>query len=153
MLDANLATVVDRGRQPGLALATAAGRRPLAELAAARLAGVSRTAALLDAAHGGGGYRAAIAAQEARVADPSMTPSARMLEEMSRDGLPFYRFGLRYSERWAQYFRDRPLAAATLDSLEAESERSLSAQDELEAADSQDFASYLAAYYRQYAAL
>ena len=43
--------------------------------------------------------------------------------------------------------------ATTLAALEAESERSLAAQHELEAADSLDFASYLAAYYDQYAAL
>ena len=44
-------------------------------------------------------------------------------------------------------------AAARCAALEAESERSLAAQHELEAADSLDFASYLAAYYDQYAAL
>ncbi len=152
-LDANLATVVDRGREPGLTLASGSGTRPLAELATERLAGVARSAALLDAAHGDGAHRAAVAAQEAKVADPSITPSARMLGEMARDGLPFYRFGLRYSERWAQYFRERPLSAAARAALENESERSRTAQAELEAADSQDFARYLAAYYDQYAAL
>jgi glutamate--cysteine ligase len=72
---------------------------------------------------------------------------------MARDGLPFYRFGLRYSEHWGQYFRERAPAEAALAALEAETERSLAAQRELEAADSLDFASYLAAYYDQYAAL
>ncbi len=153
VLDENLATVVDRGREPGLTLAGAAGRRPLAALAGERLQGVARTAALLDAAHGDGSYRAAVAAQEAKVSDPAATPSARMLAEMARDGLPFYRFGLRYSEHWGQYFRERAPAESALAALEAESERSLAAQHELEAADSLDFASYLAAYYDQYAAL
>ncbi|HBO14476.1 MAG TPA: glutamate--cysteine ligase, partial [Halieaceae bacterium] len=133
--------------------AGAAGRRPLAALAGERLQGVARTAALLDAAHGDGSYRAAVAAQEAKVSDPAATPSARMLAEMARDGLPFYRFGLRYSEHWGQYFRERAPAESALAALEAESERSLAAQHELEAADSLDFASYLAAYYDQYAAL
>jgi glutamate--cysteine ligase len=153
VLDDNLATVVDRGREPGLTLDSAAGRRPLAGLAGERLQGVARTAALLDAAHGDGSYRAAVAAQEAKVSDPAATPSARMLAEMVRDGLPFYRFGLRYSEHWGRYFRERAPAAAALTALEAETERSLAAQHELEAADSLDFASYLAAYYAQYAAL
>ena len=47
-------------------------------------------AAALDAAHGeggaaGGAYRRALALAEARVADPSLTPSARMLDAVARD--------------------------------------------------------------------
>lgn len=152
-LDANLERVVNRGREPGLLLATADGEAPFAELAADRLAGVAGAAALLDAAHGDGDYAAAVRLQGARVTDPAQTPSARMLAEMRAGELPFYRLGLRYSERWAEHYLRRPLAEEVERTLVAESERSLQKQRAIDAADGPDFAGYLAAYYEQYAAL
>ncbi len=68
-------------------------------------------AALLDAVHESGDYSASLDNQLAKVADPELTPSARMLREMRDRKLSFFRLAMTYSEQWAQYFRERPLAA------------------------------------------
>ena len=55
---------------------------------------------------------ASLQEQIAKVADPELTPSARVLREMREQELPYFRLTMAYSERWASYFRDRPLAPA-----------------------------------------
>ncbi|MEQ8516489.1 MAG: glutamate--cysteine ligase [Chromatocurvus sp.] len=151
--DANLEAVVNRGREPGLTLETLDGPQPMASMANALLDALGATADALDASHGGSDYREALDAQRAKIADPDLTPSARLLAEMRERTIPFYRLGLNYSNRWAEYFRSRTLSPETLAALDAESARSLEAQEALERSEAPDFAGHLAAYYAQYAAL
>jgi len=151
--DANLETVVNRGREPGLTLETPSGPMAMTSLANGLIQALEVTADALDAAHGGSDYRAALDSQRARVTDPELTPSARLLAEMRERDIPFYRLGLNCSKRWAEHFRARPLSPKKLAELDAESARSLEAQAELERSETRDFAAHLAAYYDQYAAL
>ena len=151
--EANLEAVVNRGREPGLMLETLEGQKPMAALAAGLLDALVPTAAALDASHGGSDYNDALKAQQAKVNDPALTPSARLVDEMRERDVPFFRLCLDYSDRWAGYFRARQLDDATLAELDAESARSHEAQAALERAEQQDFSAHLAAYYGQYAAL
>jgi glutamate--cysteine ligase len=151
--DANLETVVNRGREPGLTLQAAEGERSLVDVASTFLNSLADTAKALDGAAGGDDFRQSLAVQRGKVADPELTPSARLVAEMRERNIPFYRVGLKYSDLWARHFRERTLAPETLAALDAESRRSLEAQRALEAGESRDFAAHLAAYYDQYAAL
>ncbi len=151
--DANLEAVVNRGREPGLALDTLDGPVSMAALAQELTQTLAATAQALDASHGGSEYRRALESQQRKIADPDLTPSARLLAEMREHDIPFYRLGLNYSNRWADYFRSRDLSPATLAALDAESARSLEAQSTLEHNETRDFAAHLAAYYDQYATL
>ncbi len=85
-------------------------------------------AALLDTVHESGDYSASLDHQLAKVADPELTPSARVLREMRERKLSFFRLAMAYSEQWAQYFRERPLAADVQIAFDEETERSLLAQ-------------------------
>lgn len=151
--DANLEAVVNRGREPGLMLDTESGAQPMAALANALMDALIRSAAALDASHGGDDYRLAVETQRAKISNAALTPSARLLAEMRERDMPFYRLALHYSKHWADHFRSRPLSAPKLAALDIESERSLAAQASLEENETQDFTAHLAAYYDQYAAL
>ncbi len=147
---ANLEAVVSRGREPGLQLDRNGEPVTLAAWADDLLRAMQAVADLFDRAHGGELYSASLAQQAARVADPELTPSARVLREMRERDLPFFRLAMSYSENWARHFRERRLAPQTQQAFSAESARSLAAQAELEAADTLSFEQYLENYYAQY---
>jgi len=144
----NLERVVNRGREPGLLLQTNAGERPLKEMAAAVLSGMDDIASLLDQAHSTSSYSATMVQQRAKIDDPELTPSARILREMGDKSLPFYKLALRYSQQWQQHFRDR--TPGMLHELNRQSNDSLAKQADIEAADTLSFEHYLADYYQQY---
>ena len=148
--NANLEAVVNRGRQPGLLLQTPDGERPLTELASELLEGMRGVAELLDSAHGNHLYSDSLATQRERLADPALTPSARVLREMQEQDLPFFRLAMQYSERWAEHFRARRLAPEVQERFERETARSLEQQRATEAADTISFAQYLENFYAQY---
>jgi glutamate--cysteine ligase len=110
-------------------------------------------AALLDAVHASGDYSASLENQLAKVADPELTPSARVLREMRERNLSFFRLAMTYSEQWAQYFRARPLAADVQLAFDEEMQTSLLAQREIEQADDVSFEQYLAHFFAQYKTL
>ncbi|PLW84456.1 glutamate--cysteine ligase [Kineobactrum sediminis] len=147
---ANLNAVVNRGREPGLELFANGGSRPLSALADDLLSGMSGVAELLDNCHDNTLYSAALEEQCSRVADPERTPSARVLREMRERDVPFFRLAMGYSERWAQYFRERPLPPEVAQRFAAETASSLAAQQAVEAADELGFEDYLAQFYAQY---
>lgn len=149
----NLEAVVNRGREPGLQLQGPDGSLSLREWGEQLLSAIDDSAGMLDAAHGGSAYLEATAEQREKLADPELTPSARVLREMAESGMPFFRFALRYGKRWAEEFAARELDPASLERLEAQSHNSTQAQKEIEAADTDSFEDYLRAYYDQYQAL
>ncbi|TGD74348.1 glutamate--cysteine ligase [Mangrovimicrobium sediminis] len=150
---ANLAAVVNRGREPGLRLADANGERDFLQWAQEVMAGVADVAAALDAAHTGDEYASAVAAQRAKLDDPELTPSARMLREMTENNESFFALGLRYSRQWAQEMLAGGLPADKVALFVQEAQRSLQAQAEVEASDKLSFEQYLAEFYAQYDAL
>ena len=150
---ANLEAVVNRGREPGLQLDTATGKAPMADCANSLFADLLQVAQLQDTASGTSAYTASTQGQHAKIADPELTPSARILREMREQDLPFFRLAMAYSTQWASYFRERKLAAELQAAFEAETIRSLQAQSDIEAADKISFEEYLANYFKQYEAL
>lgn len=146
----NLRRVVDHGRSPNLTLSTASGEVTFAELAAERIASMTEVAAQLDAAHGGNDYAQAIELVKARCADPSQTPSGRILGEMASNSESFWQLALRYSHQWHEAFLAAPLPADTVALFEQESAVSIEAQRHLEASDTMNFETYLSNFYEQY---
>ncbi len=147
---ANLDAVVARGREPGLLLDREGSRISLTNWSENLLSAMRPVAALFDSAFQTDNYQLALTAQLARVADPELTPSARILREMRESDLPFFRLAMRYSERWAEFFRARNLDPAVQAGFVAEAERSLAAQLEIENADSMPFQDFLQSYFSQY---
>ncbi len=149
----NLEAVVNRGRQPDLRLQTEAGEASLQELAGDLLGDIRPVAALMDRAHASDAYNRVLALQQARIDDPELTPSARMLREMRERDLPFFRLAMSYSQQWAEYYRERSLSPAVRGALEAEAARSMDEQRAIERDDQISFEEYLARFYAQYDAL
>ncbi len=149
----NLSAIVNSGRQPGLKLETPEGEKPMVDVAGELLDGMVWVAALLDEAHQDSRYAAVLEAQRAKVHDPALTPSARVLREMRERDLPFFRLAMGYSEQWAEHFRASDMDPAVRQRLEEETRSSLQSQADIEAADAITFEEYLARFYAQYGTL
>lgn len=150
---ANLEAVVNRGREPGLMLNACDGERSLKEWADALLNEMRGVADILDECQDSDQYSAALALEIAKVADPELTPSARILREMRDQDLPFFRLAMAYSERWADHFRNRQLPPAVQANFEEETRQSLLTQGEIEQRDDISFEQYLHNFFSQYEAL
>ena len=102
--------------------------------------------ALLDTQHNEDGVHAAsLAGQLAKVANPALTPSARVLDEIRALGSSAA-FGLRQSELHAAYFRESPLMPAEEMMFAELAQASLAEQATIEAAPSGSFDDFVAAY-------
>ena len=150
---ANMEAIVSRGREPGLNLNACGGSRPMQEWANDLLGDMRHIAEALDSAHQSNGYSESLREQSARIADPELTPSARVLREMREQGQPFFRFAMGYSERWASHFRQQPLSEEAARDFARQAEESIIAQEAVEAADDISFEQYLANFYGQYETL
>ena len=150
---ANLEAVVNRGREPGLMLNNAGTQHSLADWSQQLLLAMAPIAALLDTAHDSQQYTLSLGEQEAKISDPELTPSARVLREMREQDLPFFRLAMKYSQQWAEYFQQHPLPATTTAEFERESIRSLQAQRDIEQSDDISFEQYLSNFFAQYQAL
>ena len=82
------------------------------------------------------------------VADPGLTPSARVLTEMRDSGESFFRFGMRMSLEHKDYFLSlAEVGEGRRRQLHAEAVRSHEERAAIEAADRIDFAEYLDRYF------
>lgn len=146
----NLRRVVDSGRDPALMLVTGEGERPMHELANELLDRMAQSAALLDSAQGGEAHADAIAMARARVADPELTPSGRVLREMTEGNMAFWQLALNYSRQWHEQFLKEPLCDAAMSEFETAAQVSLHRQAEMEAEQQEPFDQYLARFFDQY---
>ena len=146
----NMADTVTRGRDPALTLRDGGGTRSLREWGESLLSEMADTANLLDVATGDAGHAESLASQLAKVRDPELTPSARVLAATATKTL--VEFGL---ERAATN-RSAWLSEAGDDALAAELEAAVgSSFDSFNAANSpgDDFAAYLGALQADYESL
>lgn len=141
----NFLKVVKEGRRPGLHLQR--GGRPveLKTWALELIEQIRPLAELLDRSQGGASHGEALAAQQAKVEDADLTPSAQVLAAL-RQGSSFADFALQQSRRHAEYLRSRPLDAEQQAAFEQAAQRSLAEQAELEAQPQGDFDAFVAAY-------
>lgn len=146
----NQKRIVNAGRDPELTLLRAEGEIPMRSWAEEILQGSMACAVLLDQAKGGAAHQQALELQRAKIADPELTPSARVLRDMTAAGQSFYAHSLALAEQQRGYFSQRPLAAEQQAGFETMSKDSLQAQALLEADSSSSFAEYLDGYYAQY---
>ncbi|WP_417788545.1 glutamate--cysteine ligase [Stutzerimonas xanthomarina] len=144
----NFLKVVKEGRKPGLELRRCGETVSLQQWASELVEQIGQVAKLLDRSHGGDEHARAIAAQQAKVDDSSLTPSARVLEELQRNGESFSQFALHQTRQHAEDFRSRTLSDADMAWFDEAARSSLAQQAEMEAADSQDFDSFVEDYQR-----
>jgi glutamate--cysteine ligase len=145
----NLLSVATEGRKPGLTLVEGERAVPLRVRGSEILQGLTALAELLDAGRSERPYSRALEAHHAAVADPELTPSARVLAEMRGSGQGFADFALDHSRRHARWFRAVPLLPARQWALERQAEDSHARQRRIEAEDRLSFEEFLYHYFSQ----
>lgn len=146
----NQKRIVNSGRDPELELLRGNESVSMRSWAKEILQGSSSCAGLLDQAKGGDAYRQAIAQQFAKIDNPELTPSARVLRDMTSAKQSFYAHTLALAEQHRQYFSTHQLSQEKQVEFAQMSEQSLHAQHQLETRQQVDFDQYLENYYRQY---
>ncbi|HVE11142.1 MAG TPA: glutamate--cysteine ligase [Paraburkholderia sp.] len=142
----NFGRVTMEGRKPGLQLVRDGQPVAMLDWANELLARIEVAAQTLDALTGNDQHMRAVAAQRAKLADPSLTPSARVLQTMRDKQQSFLAFALEQSEAHAAQFRARPLDAAQAKEFAELAAQSLAEQQNLESEDAGSFDSFVAAY-------
>jgi glutamate--cysteine ligase len=136
-----------RGREPGLTLDRGAQQASLRDWGGQLLAECEPIAAALDAAAGGNAHRTALAAAAATLENPDSTPSARMLDAITREhGGSYVRCVLALSRRHAQLLRERPLPREVEARFARLAEESAAEQRQIEAADTVPFEAFRQRY-------
>ena len=146
----NLKSVVNNGRKPGLTILEDGKNIDFKAWSKSELSAIRELALVLDSLHANNDYSMCINKQLDKVADASLTPSAKVLSEMQEKKLSFSQFGLNQSNKWQQHFKSLPM----LDSLKQRfielAENSHAQQRAIEAATQIPFEEYLAEFYLQY---
>ena len=145
----NQLLVVEEGRRPGLTLVGQGRGQRLSTWSTELLDRVQPIAELLDSAGNTRSHGEAVASQVAKVENPDATPSARVLERLRSDGIPFFRFAMDQSTTHRDYFRSRPLSDQRENEFRRMGEASLEEQKRLEGADSLSFDEHIERYLSQ----
>ncbi|MFO7705949.1 MAG: glutamate--cysteine ligase [Halopseudomonas sp.] len=145
----NFALAVKRGREPGLQLSDHGQTKDLKAWGLALLDDIGRCADLLDSSHQTSAYRDSLAMQRAKLEDPALTPSARVLVALAEHDNSFFHFALAQSQAHARELLSQPLDAETLQACQAQVAGSLAEQAAIEAADEIDFDRFVASYLSQ----
>jgi glutamate--cysteine ligase len=148
-LDQNHLAVARRGREPGLTLQRDGRSVPMREWARELLDSLAGICEILDRGDATRPYSAALAAQAAKIENVALTPSARMMKELTETGEPFFDLALRMSATHKGYCLDLyPPNEARLQEFAAEAEESRARQRAIEAADKGTFDEFLARYFK-----
>ncbi|APE30095.1 glutamate--cysteine ligase [Halomonas aestuarii] len=148
-LDDNRRLVVERGRDPELRLLQDGRHRSIADWGGEILAEMVPVAALLDRQEEGEPHGEALAALAPRLDDPARTPSGRLLDRLESTGESFLEAMLGLAREQAEAFRETPMdpaREALFDELVATSHAQ---QADIEAADEEDFDTFLARYFER----
>lgn len=146
----NQKRIVNSGRDPALELLRGDNSITMRAWAQEILQGSDACAELLDQAKGGNAYRQALSLQLAKLENPELTPSARVLRDMTSAQQSFYAHTLALAEQHRAYFATRPLAEKDYAEFAQMSAQSLHKQTELETQQQLNFDEYLESYYAQY---
>ena len=146
-IDENQNIVAHQGRKPGLELDRDGKRITLKNWAIEILEQMQGVADILNQTHNERFYTDAIAEQVELVKDPSLTPSAQVLDDIfNRDG-SYYSFAKRKSEEHREFFLNRELKDHLKQKIELVAEQSIQEQIELEADRKMDFDTFLQRYF------
>ena len=156
MLAENRKLVAHQGRDPQLQLQTSTGNRLLQECATELLDEFAAVAEFLDSdraavagAESSTRYSAAVAAQLAKIADYSLTPSARVLEKMFSEDLSFFELARDHSLQSMEHCGSIPVDDEIHQRLQDLVPQSLQKQEQIEASQTIGFTEYLEQYLAQ----
>jgi glutamate--cysteine ligase len=147
-LDQNHVTVARRGREPGLTLWREGRTVSMQAWAQELLDSMSGISEVLDRGDPSRPYSQALAVQSAKLANAALTPSARLMEELSTTDESFFDLALRMSKTHKGYFLDLyPPNQERLAEFAAQVQESLAKQVSIEAGDQGTYEQYLQRYF------
>lgn len=139
----NIALVVEQGRDPALMLKRDDQPKGLREWASELCADFAHSAALLDEIHQTSTHQDSVDAQTAKVMNPDLTPSGKMLADMQNNKLSFFEFSMQQSRLHKAELQDNGLDADAKAHLQAMAQQSIAKQHKIEANDKLDFDEFL----------
>lgn len=139
----NIAKVVENGRNPNLELDLESQPKALKEWSTELLQDLEHSAGLLDEIENSDKHRTSLASQVAKVNNPELTPSGRMLKEMRNENHSFFEFSMRQSQIHHRYLSDNGLDDSTNDHMHNTASESHSKQKEIEAEENISFDEFL----------
>lgn len=146
-IDNNHLLVAHKGRKPNLTLGRNEQPVSLKSWAQELLEQMQGVADILNTAHEEQCYSTSLDEQLDLVADPSFTPSAKVLDDiMTTDG-SYYQFAKRKSEEHREFFLARELNKAIKEKIELVAQQSIEKQKLLEKDNSLDFDTFLQRYF------
>ena len=145
----NQLKVANFGRKPDLKLEHNGGTITLKAWAEEILESMAPVCEILDAGTGTQAYAEALSAQQALVAQPELTPSAKMIKAITEDQEPFDCFAAIKSQEHAAYFHRQHLPETVRREFEEMSQQSLAKQKNLENQPQLPFDEFLKQYFAQ----
>ncbi|MBQ74697.1 MAG: glutamate--cysteine ligase [Gammaproteobacteria bacterium] len=146
----NVLKAVHQGRRGGLLLNDDGKDRSLSNWGEEILAAISPVAEILDKASSTQNYTHSLAEQKRKLEDPNKTPSARILNDMQEEAVPFFQFAMNKATAHRQSFLSAPLSRQEQDEFAAMSEQSIRNQTAIEEKDTVPFDRYLSELQDQY---
>jgi len=146
----NHSATATQGRSPHFRLYDRGAERPLAEWAGEIIRDLRAIAEIIDSGEGGGEYVQAVDVNSELLANPDATPSARILDELTRGKTAFYHFAMASARGHKEYFAElAPLDGERLAVYTDEARESMQRQQAIENSDDISFEEYLSNYYSQ----
>lgn len=139
--------VVTRGREPGLTLKRWGAEIELNAWGQEILDSIQKTAELIDSIAGGKRYQQSVAAQQAKLDNPDLTPSALVLQSMRDQNIGYSDFVMQQNRKHRADLLQSEVSPERLAALSQMVPESLSQQEQIEASDRVDFDTYLANYH------
>jgi len=144
----NIQQVVSRGREPGLQLIDGTQQRSLTEWGNEILQHVTATAKVMDN-HLGQRYQDAVKAQQQKLEDSALTPSAQVLATLQQQQCSYNEFMLQQSRQHRAQLLAESMPGQQQEYLDKQVQESLQQQQAVETADNISFDEYLSNYLAQ----
>jgi len=148
-IDQNLGGVAHRGRDPSIHLLRQGREVKLRQWAGELCGAMTGICEILDDDDPAKPYSQTLRQQMQKIDQPDETPSARMLEEMRKNGEGFFHFAQRLSLQHHDYFNTIPISEDRATFFRQHAEDSLASQTALESKPQVSFEQFLRDYFSQ----
>ncbi|MBL4743157.1 MAG: glutamate--cysteine ligase [Cycloclasticus sp.] len=149
-VDNNLTQVASEGRKPGLLLHRNGDSIELSLWGLEICQEMTALCDILDGDNPDKPYAISLKAQTAKLRDVELTPSARVLKEMRRQELPFFKFAMKQATNHLNFFKNRTINDDQQKKFDQASIQSINTQKSLESDDRVPFDQFLEQYFSQH---
>lgn len=140
----NQNTAVIEGRKPNVLLENGDHKITLKDWAKQILDSMSSLARHLDSTLGGNEHEQSLALQQSKVSNSANTPSARILEAMKTESIPYFRFAMNQSLSHREHHASQQITEATQAQFERLAADSMMSQAEIDNQSEASFDEYVA---------